>query len=440
MEHPPSIISIDNSVLNGVGLYDAYVYSFTHYKTGEIYIGSKLGMFDGTYWHSSLNTKFCRLFSGSEPLFYYKIINYGLYIDMQNLESKLQSEVNAKSNPLYYNNAVAPTGNRELINIENCKKIVDYVNDKIENDEIQEEPFESIDVLEIVQVRYAAEDFSHLSRIKDGLREAGLKNQKPVVIWEGMGTDDGDLVGAGNHTIKAIGGVPNITTIKTVRIPKEVSEEYNMNMDGIRYCGNLFNPRQNVAKLETAEEDAIKTLISLREKGTDISGDKTTYGKDLVRGLGFKGRQPAAIVAKAEKLYKSKILAKSGQKIAKYDTAHPENLKELDRKADSLRNDHTIVVKAGTAIPSKMIRAIMEAVTDTKTYPNHYAIELVFFHNADSSKEKWDNGEHSNVKRLIRDTLKMFGPVKYKDENGNMIDVERTFNTHGMDHYQSDIS
>ena len=34
----------------------------------------------------------------------------------------------------------------------------------------------------------------------------------------------------------------------------------------------------------------------------------------------------------------------------------------------------------------------------------------------------------------------MFGPVKYKDENGNMIDVERTFNTHGMDHYQSDIS
>ena len=46
----------------------------------------------------------------------------------------------------------------------------------------------------------------------------------------------------------------------------------------------------------------------------------------------------------------------------------------------------------------------------------------------------------SNVKRLIRDTLKMFGPVKYKDENGNMIDVERTFNTHGMDHYQSDIS
>ena len=255
-----------------------------------------------------------------------------------------------------------------------------------------------------------------------------------------MGTDDGDLVGDGNHTIKAIGGVPNITTIKTVRIPKEVSEEYNMNMDGIRYCGNLFNPRQNVAKLETAEEDAIKTLISLREKGTDISGDKTTYGKDLVRGLGFKGRQPAAIVAKAEKLYKSKILAKSGQKIAKYDTAHPENLKELDRKADSLRNDHTIVVKAGTAIPSKMIRAIMEAVTDTKTYPNHYAIELVFFHNADSSKEKWDNGEHSNVKRLIRDTLKMFGPVKYKDENGNMIDVERTFNTHGMDHYQSDIS
>tara|TARA_E500000331_G_scaffold218536_1_gene209449 strand:+ start:416 stop:1732 length:1317 start_codon:yes stop_codon:yes gene_type:complete len=438
MKHPPSIISIDDSVLNGVGLYDAYVYSFTHYKTGEIYIGSKLGMFDGTYWHSSLNTKFCRLFSGSEPLFYYKIINYGLYIDMQNLESKLQSEVSAKSNPLYYNNAVAPTGNNELIDIEKCHKLVESVNNKIENGEIQEEEFDSIKDLESVQSRYAAEDLQHIGRIKDGLRETGLKYQKPVVIWEGMSTDDGDLVGDGNHTIKGIDGILNINTIKTVRIPEEIGKDFNM--DEVRYCGNLFNPRQNIAKLENDEEDAIKTLIGLKEKGTTISGDQTTYGKDLVKGLGFKGRQPAAIVAKAEKRYKSKILAKSGQKIAKYDTAHPENLKELDRKADSLRNDHTIVVKAGTAIPSKMIRAIMEAVTDTKIYPNHYAIELVFFHNADSSKEKWDNGEHSNVKRLIRDTLKMFGPMKYKDENGHTIDVERTFNTHGMDHYQSDIS
>ena len=141
-----------------------------------------------------------------------------------------------------------------------------------------------------------------------------------------------------------------------------------------------------------------------KEKGIAISGD-TDYGVRLIKGLGYKFKKPGSIVKKAETLYTAKIRAKSGQKIAQYDKNHQDNLKHLQRKADSLRNDHTIVIQMGTAYPSKVIRAILEAVLDKESYPNHYAVQLVDFHNADSSMEKLDGREHASVKRIVRGVL-----------------------------------
>ena len=54
--------------------------------------------------------------------------------------------------------------------------------------------------------------------------------------------------------------------------------------------------------------------------------------------------------------------------------------------------------------------------------------------------EKWDNGEHAAVKNIIRGVLDEMGPLTIKDENGNKVKMERSFNTHGMPHTQSDIS
>ena len=64
---------------------------------------------------------------------------------MQNLESKLLSEVKAKSNPDYYNKAVAPSGDKALIQVKVCLAIVKIINDKIKNKEEQEQ--EKLNVL-----------------------------------------------------------------------------------------------------------------------------------------------------------------------------------------------------------------------------------------------------------------------------------------------------
>ena len=66
---PKSIASIDDSVLDSnTQSYEAYVYEYTNIENGKKYIGSKKGMFDGSYWHSSQNYEFCRIFSEDKPL------------------------------------------------------------------------------------------------------------------------------------------------------------------------------------------------------------------------------------------------------------------------------------------------------------------------------------------------------------------------------------
>ena len=84
-KHPPSIISIDTS--NCSGRYGAYVYKYTNITNGRWYVGWHIGMFDGTYWHSSEHEEFKKVFSGSKPVLTLEILSTGLIINMRNLES-----------------------------------------------------------------------------------------------------------------------------------------------------------------------------------------------------------------------------------------------------------------------------------------------------------------------------------------------------------------
>ena len=352
IKHPPSIISIDTSVC--IGVYDAYVYKYTNITNGKWYVGWHLGVFDGSYWHSSKNKEFLKIFSGSEAILTLEILSIGLRIDMKNLESKILTDQKVKKNSLSYNGAGSPTGNKETIDIDKCHRFVEFLKNKIKNGEVQEENFDTIKNLPRLQVRSKGENNEHISRIRDGMRETGLEKQNPILIWEGVEPKTkSDMIGNGNHTIKAIDGLLNITQAKTVRSTQEEISDWNLNLDEMRYIGNLLNPREEVPKLENDEDDAIKILIGQKEKGIAISGD-TDYGVRLIKGLGYKFKKPGSIVKKAETLYTAKIRAKSGQKIAQYDKNHQDNLKHLQRKADSLRNDHTIVIQMGTAYHLKL--------------------------------------------------------------------------------------
>ena len=101
IKHPPSIISIDHTIC--IGKYSAYVYKYTNTTNGKWYVGYHIGQFDGSYWHSSQNDEFKKVFSGSKPVLTLEILSIGLIIDMKNLESKILTEQKVKKNPLSYN-------------------------------------------------------------------------------------------------------------------------------------------------------------------------------------------------------------------------------------------------------------------------------------------------------------------------------------------------
>ena len=121
----------------------------------------------------------------------------------------------------------------------------------IDDNKYQEEKLSVISALDTIQVRLESENKDHILRIREGVMETGLEFQTPVLIWEGQSpkTEDGDLRGDGNHTVKALEGLKNFTTIKTLRMSKDFVEEWNLNLDEIRYIGNLMNPRQVQVKL-----------------------------------------------------------------------------------------------------------------------------------------------------------------------------------------------
>jgi len=296
--------------------------------------------------------------------------------------------------------------------------------------------------LRSLQVRDAAEEKSHTMRIREGMLETGLQFQKPILIWEGQDPDldDMDIRGDGNHTMLALVGLNNFNEVKTIRMSREFCKKYQLNIAELRHIGLKMNPRKSIVDLETKDADVIKQLLMVLEQGTIIDPKKTEYGKDLCKSYGYKGKRPSALCNKASEIYKDSILAKSGLKRAKYGEDDKDNVRLLHRKADSLRNDKSIVVIGCTVYASKILKEVFDSVRDLKTYPDRPNIHLVCHHNGnDKSKKKWESGDRASTESIIKDIFKMMAPVTIEDDNGIKHEVPRTFTIHEMDHYQSDI-
>tara|TARA_Y100000004_G_C8931942_1_gene420371 strand:- start:41 stop:1378 length:1338 start_codon:yes stop_codon:yes gene_type:complete len=430
---PKSIASVDDSVLDSnAQFYEAYVYEYTNIKNGKKYIGSKKGMFDGSYWHSSENYEFCRIFSEDEPLLNLKIINYGFYSDMQKLEHDMQSEVSAHVNPMYYNGAIAPSGNKELIDIEKCQSIVDMLQNKILNGEYKFEDKTDVSKLTRLQVR-TTDDSKHITAIVDRMLETGLNDAQPILIWEESATDETDLIGDGGHTILASLRVRNINQLKTIRMPRSFVVENAINEMELRHIGLMMNPISKVKKKETDEDDAIKQLLLIRGRGTQLSGSK--YARELLKSLGFYGRKISNLIKSAESKYREGLLAKGGQKIAVYNKDHPDLLRKLEQKADSLRNEHTIVIDMCSVYPSKILRKIIQDL-NADVYKDRYRVVLLTYHNNLINKDNWEKKELAAFKDEVKGLLKQMIPrkIKFTHENGRteVVETKLTFEIHEM--------
>ena len=93
----------ETNITNPPSSYEAYLYTFTNLKNDKQYVGIHKGSVDDVYNHSSTNDDFKEVFSNAKSKLKFEVNYFGSYPEMQTLEYKILSKVDARNNDMYYN-------------------------------------------------------------------------------------------------------------------------------------------------------------------------------------------------------------------------------------------------------------------------------------------------------------------------------------------------
>lgn len=432
MQKPDSIILIDSSILDGVVSYDAYVYEYTNVRNGKKYVGYHKGQFDGSYWHSSKNKEFIEVFSGMIEALTLKIINYGSKEDMMNLEHEILKENDAVNNDKYYNGSNAATAYRKGIRPDICQDALSVI---LELDITLEDKNELLKISR-GQVRYVGELPSHVLEIRQRVKDKGdIAKTEPITIFEGA-NDGNDLIGDGNHTLRAIEPLGNVPKAKVRRVTKEIIEAYSLTRNEMEYIGNLLNKKPETIKLAVSKEDAVKIVLAEHEDNQIVIN--SDYTKSLLAPLGFTKDQQKSIIQKAKKQAADKAFSIRGLKIANYTKkTHPDNHKKVVDRCQELTTSQSICVSGCSGNVKTILQSVIEQL-GTPAAKNRYILNLLIYHNSEENEEKWNNKNQSYITKTINNFLKITEPVKL-GKGANEKSIQRKLSIHLMDHLVPDV-
>ena len=445
MKKPESIVSVNNDVLVGISSYDAFVYEYTNIENGKKYVGSHLGTLGDGYWHSSRNLEFIDLFSGMSPIFEYKILGVGSFDEMRNLEAKIHKDNKVVSNEMYYNLGAAAAAfqapvRQDLIKDFVLQKIIDQDFNVSElwnkSDLLDRGPNSKITSL---QVRY--EDNPLIIEIRHLIKQKGDTSDCSRILLVELGNGRYMIID-GNSTLLAVSTLDFITKLRVAIIPKKFMDHYQINLDELRFLGQLLNPESEVIKTPTSTNDLIKTLQSFYVESNKKIKFNSDYCLNYIYSILKCSPQKAGSIArKAKKDYQTNAKLKSGSKVIDYNPKrNPLNHKKVVKRAEELSDDkgRVVVVHGGTGAPKTLSLKIWDAILDN---PNALRFVAVIHHDSDEIYEKWESDYRDIVRNRVIKTLKSMRPLNgVIDERGVKRDnVERTFRFEEMPHEESDI-
>ena len=445
MKKPDSIVSVNNDVLVGISSYDAFVYEYTNIENGMKYVGSHLGTLGDGYWHSSRNLEFIDLFSGMSPIFEYKILGVGSFDEMKNLEAKIHKDNEVVSNKMYYNLAAAGSAFKVPVRQDLIK---DFVFPKVDKGDFNiSELWNKSDLLDrgpnskitALQVRY--EDNPLIIEIRHLIKQKGDTSDCSRILLVEL--ENGHyMIIDGNSTLLAVSTIDFATKLRVAIIPKTFMDHYEINLDELRYLGQLMNPESEIIKTPTSTNDLIKTLQSFYVESDRKIKFNSDYCLNYIYSvLKCSPQKAGSIAKKAKKDYQTKAKLKSGSKVIDYNPKrNPLNHEKVVKRAEELSDDkgRVIVVHGGTGAPKTLSLKIWDAILDN---PNALRFVAVIHHDSDDVYEKWESDYRDVVKNRAIKTLKSMKPLDgVIDEHGVKRDgVERTFRFEEMPHEESDI-
>jgi hypothetical protein len=145
-----------------------------------------------------------KILQGSDPRIEYKILNYGSYGAMKNLEADLITKHDAVRNPLFWNQ-MAGMYHKESLRMDVVKQIVSDIESGVYP--INEELVADLIKLPTWQVRENEYDPDHLKKIKGKIRDAGGSHEKTnaiVILNNRLNSEmynEVDLLINGDHTL-----------------------------------------------------------------------------------------------------------------------------------------------------------------------------------------------------------------------------------------------
>tara|TARA_R100000734_G_C3308270_1_gene98903 strand:- start:31 stop:1371 length:1341 start_codon:yes stop_codon:yes gene_type:complete len=445
MKKPDSIVSVNNDVLVGISSYDAFVYEYTNIENGMKYVGSHLGTLGDGYWHSSRNLEFIDLFSGMSPIFEYKILGVGSFDEMKNLEAKIHKDNEVVSNKMYYNLAAAGSAFKVPVRQDLIK---DFVFPKVDKGDFNiSELWNKSDLLDrgpnskitALQVRY--EDNPLIIEIRHLIKQKGDTSDCSRILLVEL--ENGHyMIIDGNSTLLAVSTIDFATKLRVAIIPKTFMDHYEINLDELRYLGQLMNPESEIIKTPTSTNDLIKTLQSFYVESDRKIKFNSDYCLNYIYSvLKCSPQKAGSIAKKAKKDYQTKAKLKSGSKVIDYNPKrNPLNHEKVVKRAEELSDDkgRVIVVHGGTGAPKTLSLKIWDAILDN---PNALRFVAVIHHDSDEVYEKWESDYRDVVRNRVTKTLKSMKPLDgVIDEHGVKRDgVERTFRFEEMPHEESDI-
>jgi len=445
MKKPDSIVSVNNDVLVGISSYDAFVYEYTNIENGMKYVGSHLGTLGDGYWHSSRNLEFIDLFSGMSPIFEYKILGVGSFDEMKNLEAKIHKDNEVVSNKMYYNLAEAGSAFKVPVRQDLIK---DFVFPKVDKGDFNiSELWNKSDLLDrgpnskitALQVRY--EDNPLIIEIRHLIKQKGDTSDCSRILLVEL--ENGHyMIIDGNSTLLAVSTIDFATKLRVAIIPKTFMDHYEINLDELRYLGQLMNPESEIIKTPTSTNDLIKTLQSFYVESDRKIKFNSDYCLNYIYSvLKCSPQKAGSIAKKAKKDYQTKAKLKSGSKVIDYNPKrNPLNHEKVVKRAEELSDDkgRVIVVHGGTGAPKTLSLKIWDAILDN---PNALRFVAVIHHDSDEVYEKWESDYRDVVRNRVTKTLKSMKPLDgVIDEHGVKRDgVERTFRFEEMPHEESDI-
>jgi len=277
-----------------INTLEAYMYKIICLVTNKWYLGVHKEN-DKLYWHSSENDEFNKLWVNPTSKFKYEILEWGTYKHMTTREHEELKKVDAKNNPMSWNQSNGiPLGKRPP-DYDTINKILDnikngeYSNVTLYKNKVETIKFKQSRLMQVISTR-------KISDIADAIdKELSTDKCDPLVLLEEYYPESGGSLGVGgNHTKEAFLKSKHAqhSPIDAILIPRK--DYKNLTANELRLLGHGLNPNPDVEKTPTGVDDIVSELYKGQiQNGIDVFNTSTgrwnvDVKKYLVDTLKFK--------------------------------------------------------------------------------------------------------------------------------------------------------